>query len=112
MITMTSLAQIRAAIQDAAPGALVVLDFASRDCPPCDMIRPVYDELSSSGEFVDRGVVFLAVNVSDRPDVAEHYGVDGWPTFLFFRNGVVVERIVGGRAAREGLYGLISRHSS
>jgi thioredoxin 1 len=123
---MTSLAQIRAVIEDAASSsssssssdggdddqALVVLDFASRNCPPCEMIKPVYDGLSVSIEFVDRRVVFCAVNVSDHPDVAEYYGVDGWPTFLFFRGGVEVDRMVGGRAAKEGLYGLISKHSS
>ena len=122
--TMTSLAQIRAVIEDAASSSssssdggdddqvLVVLDFASRNCPPCEMIKPVYDGLSVSIEFVDRRVVFCAVNVSDHPDVAEYYGVDGWPTFLFFRGGVEVDRMVGGRAAKEGLYGLISKHSS
>ena len=126
---MTSLARIRAVIEGAASSSppssdgcggdgdddrarLVVLDFASRDCPPCEMIRPVYDELSACDEFAHRDVVFCAVNVSDHPDVAEYYGVDGWPTFLFFRGGVEVDRIVGGRAAREGLHGLISKHSS
>ncbi|KAL3772458.1 hypothetical protein ACHAW5_007313 [Stephanodiscus triporus] len=76
------------------------------------MIRPMYDELSAHDVFVDRRVLFLAVNVSDHPDAAAYYDVDGWPTFLLFRNGIVVDRVVGGSAAREKLYGMISKHSS
>ena len=53
---MTSLAQIRAVIEDAASSSsssdggdddqvLVVLDFATRHCPPSEIIKPVYDGL-------------------------------------------------------------------
>ncbi|KAL3816836.1 hypothetical protein ACHAXA_005114 [Cyclostephanos tholiformis] len=138
--TISSLAQIRELIENsaapsssissfslhdegmdnnAAGGALIVLDFTSNNCPPCDMIRPIYDELSLLDEFVDatargsshRPVVFCKVNVSDHPDIAKYYGVDGWPTFLFFRDGALIDSVVGGNAARVGLYGLISKHA-
>jgi len=51
--------------------------------------------------------------VSDHPEVAERYGVDGWPTFLLFKgdDGVVVDSVVGGQAAKAGLYGLVAKHT-
>lgn len=89
---------------------LVVLDFASNNCPPCDMIKPYYDELSILDKF-QHNVIFCKVNLSDYPEVATHYSIDTWPTFLLFRNGEIVDKVVGGMASREGLYDLILKHS-
>ena len=73
------------------------------------MIRPIYEDMSALAEFADT-VQFLKVNVNDCPDVAERFDVDGWPTFLLFRGGKVVDSIVGGMAAKEGLYNLVAKH--
>ena len=90
---------------------LVVLDFASNNCPPCDMIKPYYDELSLLDKF-QNNVIFCKVNISDYPEVATHYNIDTWPTFVLFRDGEIVDKVVGGMASREGLYDLILKHSS
>ena len=71
------------------------------------MIAPIYDELSQLYEFAN--VIFCKVNVSLHPEVAKEYGVDGWPTFLLFKKGIVVDSVVGGQASKAGLYGLIKR---
>jgi thioredoxin 1 len=73
------------------------------------MIAPIYTDLSQLDEF--QRVVFCKVNVSDHPEVAERYGVDGWPTFVLFKEGTVVDRVVGGQAAKAGLYGLVAKHA-
>lgn len=107
---MASLEDVLAALgQAAADGALAVVDFASDNCPPCDMIAPHYEELSLVDEF--GSVRFLKVNVSDHPEVAEHFGVDGWPTFLFVRDGEVMDKIVGGNAAKAGLFAMVDKHA-
>lgn len=107
--TITSLSQIQTIINNAlASNQLVVLDFASNNCPPCEMIAPIYDELSQLNEFST--VIFCKVNVSLHPEIAKEYGVDGWPTFLFFNKGIVVNSVVGGQAAKAGLHGWITRH--
>ena len=120
VITITSLPQIQTIIDiesnnddddDNNQSRLVVLDLASNNCPPCDMIKPYYDELSLLDEF-QNNVIFCKVNISDYPDVATHYNVDTWPTFVLFRNGKIVDKVVGGMASREGLYDLILKHSS
>ena len=108
---ITSLSQVKEIIQNASStNQLVVLDFTSNNCPPCEMIAPIYHDLSQLQEFQSK-VIFLKVNVSDHPYVASFYGVDGWPTFKLFRNERVVDSIVGGQAAKAGLYSLVARYA-
>ena len=109
--TITSLDQVEDIITNQASAAkkLVVLDFASNNCTPCEMIAPIYADLSDLEEFEGK-VWFLKVNVSDYPEVAQKYGVDGWPTFLLFKDGKVVDSVVGGQAAKASLYGLVAKH--
>ena len=112
---ITSLSQIEQILQSQitsapTPAPLIVLYFTANNCPPCQMIRPIYEDMSALTEFVD--VQFLKVNVNDCPDVAERFDVDGWPTFLLFRGGKVVDSIVGGMAAKEGLYSLVAKHAA
>ena len=106
--TITSLSQIQTIIST-SDEHLVVLDFTSNNCPPCEMIAPIYKDLSELEEFQQR-VIFCKVNVSDYSNIAEEYNVDGWPTFLLFKNGKVVDSIVGGQAAKAGLYSLIAKY--
>ena len=88
-----------------------MLDFTANNCPPCEMIAPIYSDLSNLEEFQSKEVIFLKVNVNDHPDVASFYGVDGWPTFMLFKENKVVESIVGGQAAKTGLYSLVVRYA-
>ena len=92
-------------------GKLVILDFTAYNCPPCSMIAPYYEELSESEEFMDQ-VIFLKVNVNDNPQIAQKFDVDGWPTFLFIKGGQVIDSIVGGNAAKLGLYDMVVKHQS
>ena len=113
---ITSFAQIEQALQSQItsapnPAPLIVLYFTANNCPPCQMIRPIYEDMSDLTEFADT-VQFLKVNVNDCPDVAERFDVDGWPTFLLFRGGKVVDSIVGGMAAKEGLYNLVAKYAA
>jgi thioredoxin 1 len=73
------------------------------------MIAPIYKDMSELEEFSN--VIFLKVNVSYHPEVAEKYDVDGWPTFLLFRDGAKIDEIVGGQAAKAGLYSLVAKHA-
>lgn len=97
-----SLDNIESIIQE-NDGKLVVVDFYSNNCAPCEKVSPLYAELSESEEFQDN-VVFLKVNVGDQPDIAQKYGITGWPTFVFIKNGQVQTEIVGGKLAEATLY--------
>ena len=82
---------------------LVVIDFYSTNCPPCEKIAPLYEELSLSDEFAT-GVTFVKVNVDTNPLAVQKYGVTGWPTFLFVKKGEVQTEVVGGKLAEATLY--------
>ena len=79
---------------------LVVIDFTASWCGPCKLIAPIYKELSDLEEIKRWGVIFLKVDVDENEDTAKVYDVKAMPTFLFIRNGEVVDRLMGANAAR------------
>jgi thioredoxin 1 len=90
-------------ILEEAKGQLVVIDFFSNNCPPCERVAPLFEELAASPEFQAK-VVFIKVNVEEHPMICNQYGVTGWPTFLFLKEGKVQTEIVGGKLAEATLY--------
>lgn len=76
----------------------VLVDFWAEWCGPCKMIAPVLDELAS--EYENR-VQIGKVNIDEDQSLATEYGVRAIPTLLVFKNGQVVEQIVGMRSKRD-----------
>ncbi len=70
----------------------VLIDLWAPWCPPCRVIGPIIEEISE--EYKDRLKVGK-VNVDQEPDIAAQYSVQGIPTLLLFKNGKVVESIIG-----------------
>jgi len=87
-ITHLTDATFKAAI--AVPG-LVLVDFWAPWCGPCKAIAPILDELAVE---LDGKVAIAKVNVDDGSISAE-YNVRAIPTMLLFKNGQVVETLVG-----------------
>ena len=70
----------------------VVVDFYANWCPPCKMMEPVVEQLST--EFAGR-VKIGKLNTDDNQDIAIRYGVMGIPTLGLFKAGKLVDRMVG-----------------
>jgi thioredoxin 1 len=71
----------------------VLVDFTASWCPPCRVMKPVLAELASERD--DLRVVQLDVDADQR--TAAEYGVLSMPTFILFRDGREVQRLVGAR---------------
>jgi thioredoxin len=69
-----------------------LVDFWAVWCGPCKMIAPVIEELS--GEY-DGKVKFAKMNVDENMGTPGRYGIRGIPTLLFFKDGKVIDQIVG-----------------
>jgi len=76
----------------------VLVDFWAEWCGPCKMIAPLLDELA--GEYAGKAKI-AKVNVDDNQALAGQFRVTAIPTLLLFKNGQVIEQIVGMRSKRD-----------
>ncbi|MBS7248533.1 MAG: thioredoxin [Candidatus Jordarchaeales archaeon] len=72
----------------------VLVDFFAVWCPPCRMMEPVMERLAE--EFAGK-VAFGKVNVDENMELAARFDVSAVPTFILFKGGKMLGRIVGAR---------------
>lgn len=79
----------------ATPEKLIVVDFYATWCGPCKMISPMVEKFSEEYSQAD----FYKVDVDAVPEAAQKYGVTAMPTFLYFKNGTEITKVVGANPA-------------
>ena len=70
----------------------VLVDFWAAWCGPCRMIAPTVDQLAV--EYAGKLKV-VKVDVDQNPDISGRLGVMSIPTLMVFKDGQMVERIMG-----------------
>jgi thioredoxin 1 len=86
---------------------LAIVDFWAVWCGPCRMVAPIVEELAE--EYGAKGLKVGKMDVDHNPQTASKYGVRSIPTILFFKDGEVVDRVIGA-VPKPNLEGKVQEH--
>ena len=94
MATSTAVQQLTDADFDSTvnAGKPVFVDFWAPWCGPCRIVGPIVEELAPG---YDGKAVIAKMNVDENPEIAGRFGVTSIPTMMMFKNGKLVDRMVG-----------------
>jgi thioredoxin 1 len=73
----------------------LVVDFWATWCGPCRLVSPIISELAKA---YDGQITVGKCDVEENEELALEFGIRNIPTILFFKNGQVVDKIVGAQS--------------
>ncbi|XP_038892916.1 thioredoxin H1-like [Benincasa hispida] len=85
---------------------LLVVNFTAKWCGPCRAMALVLEELAKKMN----NVIFLKVDIDELNSVAEEFEVGAIPSYLFFKNGKLVDKFEG--AKKDVLKSTVSKHAA
>ncbi len=80
----------------------VLVDFNADWCGPCQMLKPIIEEISEESD-----TTIVSVNIDDNDLLAESYNVQSIPCLVVFKDGKEVKRSVG-LISKDEIEGLIN----
>jgi len=83
---------------------VTLVDFFAQWCGPCKMIEPIIEEVSN--EIEDAKVI--KVNVDKYPELSAKYNIRSVPTFIVFKDGNIVETVIGAKPSKDYYINLIN----
>ncbi len=86
--------------QELEANKLVVLDFYSTECPPCEALAPKYEAL---GKLYGKDVRFIKMFRQENRELAEKFGIRSSPSVLFFKDGQQVGEVLTGGIRRSDI---------
>lgn len=72
---------------------LVLVDFWATWCGPCQVMRPIIEELAK--DFEGKGIKIGKINIDENSQMAEKYGVMSIPDLVFFKDGKIIDHLLG-----------------
>lgn len=87
-------------------GKPVLVDFWAEWCGPCRRLAPTVESLATD---FDGRVTVGKLNVDENPNTAGRFSIRGIPTLLLFKEGQIVESVVG-LTDRDHLKQIIEKH--
>lgn len=92
---MSKYLELTSANFNQAGQGVALVDFWAPWCGPCKMLSPVIEELASD---FDGKAKICKVNTDEEAELSAKFGVRSIPTLIFFKDGQVVDTLIGAQS--------------
>jgi thioredoxin 1 len=75
-----------------------VVKFETKWCSACKTMAPIYAKIAN--EYADK-IIFTTIDAGQLSEIADKYEIQGVPTFIFFKDGKIVNKIEGAVLAEQ-----------